>query len=66
MIDMKPADPIEGILISQWMVANQASRPMYRRAWVCDPAHYFEAHKDICSSLTRQQPEVVFYQFDDP
>src|SRR6516164_3415217 len=33
MIDMKPADPIEGILISQIMAANQASLSMYQRAW---------------------------------
>ena len=33
MIDLKPADPIEGILISQLMAASQASLSMYRRAW---------------------------------
>jgi hypothetical protein len=32
MIDMKPADPIEGILISQLMAASQASLSMYQRA----------------------------------
>ena len=42
MIDMKPADPIEGILISQLMAANQASLSMYRRAWA-QPSEYFEA-----------------------
>jgi hypothetical protein len=42
MIDMKPADPIEGIIISQLMVANQASLAMYRKAWA-QPAEYFAA-----------------------
>ncbi len=40
MIDMKPADPIEGILISQIVVANQASLSMYRRAWALPPQHF--------------------------
>jgi hypothetical protein len=31
MIDLKPADPVEGILISQLMAANQASLSMYCR-----------------------------------
>ena len=42
MIDMKPDDPIEGIIISQLMVANQASLAMYRKAWA-QPAEYFAA-----------------------
>jgi hypothetical protein len=42
MIDLKPADPVEGILISQLMAANQASLSMYRRAWA-QPPEYFEA-----------------------
>jgi hypothetical protein len=41
MIDMKPADPVEGIIISQLMAANQASLAMYRRAWA-QPNEYFE------------------------
>jgi hypothetical protein len=42
IFDMKPADPIEGILISQLMAANQASLAMYKRAWA-QPPEYFEA-----------------------
>ena len=42
MIDLKPGDPVEGILISQLMAANQASLSMYRRAWA-QPAEYLEA-----------------------
>jgi hypothetical protein len=43
-VDMNPADPIEGILIAQLVVANEAALSMYRRAWACPPDHYFEAH----------------------
>jgi hypothetical protein len=42
MIDMKPADPVEGIIIAQLMVASQASLSMYRRAWA-QPSEYLEA-----------------------
>ena len=42
MIDLKPTDPIEGILISQIMVAHQTSLSMYRRAWA-QPPEYLEA-----------------------
>ena len=41
---MKPADPIEGVLMSQLVVANEAALSMYQRAWACPPDHYFEAH----------------------
>jgi hypothetical protein len=44
VVDMRPTDPIEGMLISQLVVANEAALSLYRRAWACDPAHYFEAH----------------------
>jgi hypothetical protein len=40
MIDLKPADPLEGLLISQIMAANQASLSMYRRAWALPPEHF--------------------------
>jgi hypothetical protein len=44
MVDMKPTDPVEGILISQIAVTNEAALSLYRRAWACDPNDYFEAH----------------------
>jgi hypothetical protein len=44
VVDMKPADPIEGMLISQLFVANEVALSMYRRAWACPPDHYFDAH----------------------
>jgi len=33
MLDMKPSDPIEGILISQIVVANEAALKLYRLGW---------------------------------
>jgi hypothetical protein len=44
VVDMKPADPIEGMLISQLVVVNEAALSMYQRAWACPPDDYFEAH----------------------
>ncbi len=44
IVDMKPADPIEGILISQIAVVNEAALSLYQRAWGCPPDEYFEAH----------------------
>ena len=44
VVDMKPADPIEGMLVSQLVVAGEAALSMYQRAWACNPADYFEAH----------------------
>jgi hypothetical protein len=41
MIDMKPDDPIEGILIAQLMAANEAALAMYQRGWA-QPPEYFE------------------------
>jgi hypothetical protein len=42
VMDMKPADPIEGVLISQIVVANEAALNLYRLAWL-NNAEYFEA-----------------------
>ena len=44
MVDMKPTDPVEGMLMAQLVVANEAALSMYQRAWACTPDHYFEAH----------------------
>jgi hypothetical protein len=44
VVDIKPEDPIAGMLISQLVVANEAALRLYQRAWACDPADYFEAH----------------------
>jgi hypothetical protein len=42
MIDMKPDDPIEGMLIGQLMAANEAALAMYRKGWA-QPPEYFLA-----------------------
>ena len=42
IVDMKPADPVEGMLISQLVVANEAALNLYRLAWL-NNAEYFEA-----------------------
>jgi hypothetical protein len=44
LVDMKPADPVEGILIAQLATANEAALSLYQRAWACPPDHHFEAH----------------------
>ena len=44
VVDTNPTDPIEGVLISQLVVANEAALSLYRRAWACNPADYFDAH----------------------
>jgi hypothetical protein len=44
VVDLNPADPVEGMLISQIVVANEAALSMYQRAWACPPDHYFDAH----------------------
>jgi hypothetical protein len=41
-MDIKPTDPIEGMLTSQIIVAHEAALHMYRRAW-SQPPEYFEA-----------------------
>ena len=42
VMDMAPADPVEGILIAQLMAANEAALAMYQKGWA-QPVEYFEA-----------------------
>ena len=42
VVDMNPADPIEGMLMSHLVVVNEAALNMYRHAWL-NNAEYFEA-----------------------
>ena len=42
LMDVKPNDPIEGMLTSQMVVAHEAALDMYRRAW-SQPPEYFDA-----------------------
>jgi len=41
IVDMKPADPVEGMLISQLVVANEAALKLYQLAWL--NSGHFEA-----------------------
>jgi hypothetical protein len=43
VVDMKPTDPIEGVLISQIVTANEAALEFYRRGWTNTAAGYFDA-----------------------
>jgi hypothetical protein len=40
MIDINPADPIEGMLTSQLVIAHEAALAMYQRAWSQPPEHF--------------------------
>jgi hypothetical protein len=42
-MDMKPVDPIEGVLIAQIVAANEAALEFYRRGWTNTAAGYFDA-----------------------
>src|SRR4051794_20572600 len=42
VMDLAPADPIEGILIAQLMAASEASMAMYQKGWGQKP-EFFEA-----------------------
>jgi hypothetical protein len=42
MVDMRPADPVEGILISQIIVSQEAAMQLYRLGWL-NSGEYFEA-----------------------
>ena len=41
VIDMAPADPVEGILIAQLIAANEAALAMYQKGWA-QPPEFFE------------------------
>jgi hypothetical protein len=43
VVDMRPADPVEGMLISQIVTANEAALEFYRRGWTNTRAGYFDA-----------------------
>src|SRR5262249_35528805 len=55
IVDMKPADPVEGILVSQLAVANEAALKLYQLAWL-NNAEYFEAsakYLQLANNATR-------------
>src|SRR5262245_20194747 len=58
VMDLKPKDPIEGMLVSQIVVAHEAALDMYRRAWA-QPPEYFEARCRYLQMADRAQRTVA-------
>ena len=56
--DIKPADPVEGILIAQLMAANEAALAMYRKGWAQAP-EYFQARTKYLQLADRAARTVV-------
>ena len=52
VVDMKPADPIEGMLLSQIVVANEAAMNLYRLGWA-NRRNISRQGQNISSSPTR-------------
>jgi hypothetical protein len=57
-MDVKPADPVEGMLVSQMVVAHEAALDMYRRAW-SQPPEYFEARCRYLQMADKAQRTVA-------
>jgi hypothetical protein len=58
VMDLKPKDPIEGMLAAQIVVAHEAALDMYRRAW-SQPPEYFEARCRYLQMADRAQRTVA-------
>jgi hypothetical protein len=58
VMDLKPKDPIEGMLVAQLMVAHEAALDMYRRAW-SQPPEYFEARCRYLQMADKAQRTVA-------
>jgi hypothetical protein len=58
MMDVKPTDPIEGILLSQIVVAHEAALDMFRRGW-SQPPEYFEARCRYLQMADKAQRTVA-------
>jgi hypothetical protein len=54
LMDVKPTDPVEGMLTSQMVVAHEAALDMYRRAWA-QPPEYFDARCRYLQMADRAQ-----------
>ena len=58
VMDMAPADPLEGILIAQLMVANEAALAMYQKGW-SQPPEFFEARTKYLQLADKATRTVV-------
>jgi hypothetical protein len=58
VIDIKSADPIEGMLISQLVVAHEWAMMMFQKAW-SQPSEYFDARCRYLALADKAQRTVV-------
>jgi hypothetical protein len=58
VMDLKPKDPIEGMLAAQIVVAHEAALDMYRRAWA-QPPEYFDARCRYIQMADKAQRTVA-------
>ncbi|MGZ5872978.1 MAG: hypothetical protein ACXWKP_12810 [Bradyrhizobium sp.] len=58
VMDMAPADPVEGILIAQLMAANEAALAMYQKGWG-QPPEFFEARTKYLQLADKATRTVV-------
>jgi hypothetical protein len=58
MIDMKPDDPMEGMLVGQLMAANEAALAMYRKGWA-QPPECFQARTKYLQLADKAARTVV-------
>jgi hypothetical protein len=58
VMDLKPKDPIDGMLAAQIVVAHEAALDMYRRAW-SQPPEYFEARCRYLQMADKAQRTVA-------
>ena len=58
MVDLKSADPIEGMLASQIVVAHEAALAMFSKAWA-QPPEYFEARTRYLALADKAQRTLV-------
>ena len=58
VMDLKPKDPIEGMLLAQIVVAHEAALDMYRRAWA-QPPEYFDARCRYLQMADKAQRTVA-------
>jgi hypothetical protein len=58
IMDLQPKDPVEGMLMSQIVVAHEAALDMYRRGW-SQPPEYFEARCRYLQMADKAQRTVA-------
>jgi hypothetical protein len=58
VMDIAPADPVEGMLIAQLMAANEAALAMYQKGWQ-QPPEFFEARTKYLQLADKAARTVV-------